>query len=379
MNRRSFLATSTVLPAAAAAFSQTTPATTPKTTTDVPKTPPLAWHNPEEWGLEGRTWLNLPRKRFYDRFPEEAHGKVPAPVWDLSRHSTGMATRFKTNATMIYVRYKLLSASLAMPHMPATGASGVDLYARDSEGKWRWVNVTRPDKQELEVQIIQGMPAEDREYLMYLPLFNGVDKLEIGVPKDRAFERLKPRDESTSLLFYGTSITHGACASRPGMCHPAILGRRFDRPVINLGFSGNGKMDKEVGDLLIKVNPAVFVIDCSPNMAADLINERCIPLIEQIRAARPETPIVLVEDRRNTNSWTLPARYAHHTANHAALKASYEKLLTAGVKNLHYIEGDHLLGDDADGATDGSHPSDLGYFRQADVMEPIIRKALGQA
>ena len=120
----------------------------------------------------------------------------------------------------------------------------------------------------------------------------------------------------------------------------------------------------------------MYVIDCLPNMDAKLVTERCIPLVKQLRAARRDTPIVLVEDRRNTNSWISPARAKHHDANHAALQDAFAKLQAEGVKKIHYIEGDHLLGDDGDGATDGSHPNDLGFMRQADVMEPVLRAAL---
>jgi lysophospholipase L1-like esterase len=111
-------------------------------------------------------------------------------------------------------------------------------------------------------------------------------------------------------------------------------------------------------------------------MNAAQVTERCIPLVKQLRAARPDTPIVLVEDRRNTNSWIHPDRAAHHTANHAALKEACATLQSEGVKRLHYIEGDALLGDDGDGATDGSHPNDLGFVRQADAFEPVLRQAL---
>jgi len=333
------------------------------------------WHDAEQWGVEGRCWPELERKRYYDRLPAGAEGKVPAPVWTLSRHSTGMVVRFKSNATAVHVRYKLMSANLAMPHMPATGASGVDLYGRDEQGKWRWVNVSRPTAQETTFPLSEAMTPAPREWMLYLPLFNGMEKLEIGVNAGATFEGIPPQQKGM-LVFYGTSITHGIAASRPGMCHPAIIGRRLDMPVLNLGFSGNGKMDPPVGEYLALLEPAVFIIDCLPNMVAAQVTERCIPLVKQLRAARPTTPIVLVEDRRNTNSWIHPERAAHHTANHAALKEAYAKLQGEGVKNLFYIEGDHLLGEDGDGTTDGSHPSDLGFYRQADVMEPVIQEAL---
>lgn len=335
----------------------------------------LAWHDVTQWGVEGRAWGEQNRLRWFDRLPAKAEGKVTDAVWKLSRDSAGMMVRFKTNAVSIHARYKVMKPVLGMPHMPATGVSGIDLYARDDAGKWRWVQVVKPATQEITAEIVGGLAPGTREYAAYLPLYNGVENLEIGVPKGASFEGLAPRAEKP-VVFYGTSITHGACASRPGMVHTAILGRRLDRPVINLGFSGNGRMDTAVGELLCEVDAAVFVIDCLPNMAAKDVSAKCAPLVKQLRAKWPQTPIVLVEDRRFTNSWITPAKAKFHDDNHAALKAAYEGLVKEGVTGLHYIQGDALLGDDTEGATDASHPNDLGFMRQADVMEPVIRKAL---
>lgn len=336
----------------------------------------VAWHDVTKWGLEGREWPDQPRLRYFDRLPAAAQKTVTPAVWNLSRDSTGMMVRFKTDATAIHVHYKVTKANLAMPHMPATGVSGVDLYARDDARKWRWVYVTKPAKQEIRTEIIRGLKPGMREYAAYLPLYNGVELLEIGVPVGAKFEGLAPRPKP--IVFYGTSITHGACASRPGMVHTAILGRRFDMPVVNLGFSGNGKMDKAVGDYLAKIDAAVYVIDCLPNMQPADVAAKCAPLVKQLRAAKPETPIVLVEDRRFTNSWITPEKAKFHDANHAALRAAFEGLQKEGVKKLYYIGGDHLYGDDADGSTDASHGSDLGFYRQADIFEPVIREALGR-
>ncbi|MDC0937347.1 SGNH/GDSL hydrolase family protein, partial [Pirellulales bacterium] len=335
----------------------------------------LSWHDVTTWGVEGRILTDTERKRWFDRLPSAADGTVTEAVWNLSRHSAGMMVRFKTDATAIHVHYKLLSANLAMAHMPATGVSGVDLYARDAEGTWRWVQVTRPSSQEVKAQLVSGLAPGLREFAAYLPLYNGIEFLSIGVPPTSKFESQEPRPKP--IVFYGTSITHGACASRPGMVHTAILGRRLDMPVVNLGFSGNGRMHAEVGDYLTQVDASAYVIDCLPNMNAKMVEERCVPLVKQIRAQKPDTPIVLVEDRRNTNSWILPARDAHHTANHAALKNAFDVLQSESFGNLYYIPGDSLYGTDGDGATDGSHANDLGFFRQANVFEPVLRKAMG--
>jgi len=284
------------------------------------------WHDVKQWGVEGRGWGDQERIRWFDRFPVKAEGRVTDAVWNLSRDSAGMMGRFKTDAREIYARYTLTKKQVGLPHMPATGVSGLDLYARDEQGKWRWVMVTKPTEPTVEATVISGLAPGAREYAAYLPLYNGVESLQIGVPAGATFERLAPRTDKP-IVFYGTSITHGASASRPGMVHTAILGRRFDRPVLNLGFSGNGKMDAAVGSLLTEVDAAVYVIDCLPNMGAADVTAKCVPLVKQLRESRPATPIVLVEDRRNTNSWILPDRTKHHDANHAALKAAYDQLL----------------------------------------------------
>ena len=335
----------------------------------------LDWYDVKTWGLEGRILGDQDRLSWFDRLPSSAQSKVTSNVWNLSRDSAGMMARFKTDGKSIHVHYKLTKDKLGMPHMPATGVSGVDLYARDSDGNWKWVQVTKPATQEVKAEIISGLASGEREYAAYLPLYNGVEFVSIGVPKGSKFEGLAPREKP--VVFYGTSITHGASASRPGMVHTAILGRRLDMPVINLGFSGNGRMDKEVGEYLVQIDAAAFVIDCLPNMNPADVTKKCIPLVQQLRAAKPTTPIVLVEDRRFTNDWILPEKRQFHTDNHAALRTAYETLVKEGVKNLFYIPGDALYGTDTEGATDASHANDLGFMRQAEIFEPVLRRGLG--
>jgi hypothetical protein len=355
--------------------------------TAAPKAPPPAakpkgptipadaqWHDVTTWGVEGRGWGDQERKRWFDRLPAKAEKTVTPAVWGLSRDSAGMMVRFKTDAKAIYTRYDLSKTNLALPAMPASGVSGLDLYARDAKGQWKWVNCTKPASQHVEAVVISDLAPGEHEFAAYLPLYNGIEKLEIGVPAGAKFEGLKPREKP--IVFYGTSITHGANASRPGMVHTAILGRHLDRPVINIGFSGNGKMDAAVGDLINELDPAVIVIDCLPNMSPADVTAKCVPLVKQLRSKHATTPIILVEDRRFTNSWITPAKAKFHDDNHAALKAAYEQLKKEKVVNLHYIGGDALYGTDAEGSNDASHGTDLGFLRQAEIFEPVLRKAL---
>lgn len=338
----------------------------------------LIWHNVEEWGVEGRGWHADDMERFYARLPAKAKGVVRKPVWSLAQHSAGMLTRFVTDAKQIQTRYTL-TGSLAMPHMPATGVSGIDLYAENDKGELRWVTVSKPNTSPVvNTSLVSDLDAGTRRFTAYLPLYNGVNSLEFGVPEGSTFEPIAPRN-NPPILFYGTSITHGACASRPGMPHPAILGRRLDLPTINLGFSGNGKMEADVGALIAEIEAAVYVIDCLPNMTPDLVIKNTEPLVRQLREARPDTPILLVEDRTYGYAWIKESARKRHKGSRAGLVRAFDNLVASGIKNLHYLEGNDLLGSDNEGTTDGSHPNDLGFMRQAEVMEPVLRKILKKA
>lgn len=332
----------------------------------------IAWYDAKAIGIEGQGWTDT--KLPYDRFPAKAEATLRDAVWSLSRNSAGMAFRFVTASPTIHARWTLTSDRLAMPHMAATGVSGLDLYAKDDAGRWRWVACGFPKEKTNTLILANGIKPGPREYMVYLPLYNGVSQVEVGVPMAQSMERAPeyPAAKAKPIVFYGTSITHGACASRPGMVHTAILGRRYQRPVINLGFSGNGRMEPAVGDLLTELDAAVYVIDCCPNLGPDDTAKLTEPLVKQLRAARPDVPIILVEDRRYTDAWLLTSKGQRNDGNHKALKAAYDKLIAAGEKHLYYIPGDDLLGDDNEGAVDSSHPTDLGFVRQAEAFAKVM-------
>ena len=338
----------------------------------------IEWTDSRTLGVEGQGWRDT--KATFDRLPARAEGKVREDVWNLSRHSAGMHVRFITDATNIHARWAVTSTNLAMPHMAATGVSGLDFYVKTEKGEWRWLAVGKPTGQTNNQALVSNLLPGRREYLLYLPLYNGTRSVEIGVTDGATLKRagLWGANPVKPIVFYGTSILHGACASRPGMVHSAILGRRFHSPTINLGFSGNGKMEPEVADLLAELDPSVYVLDCLPNMDAKEVAERVEPFVRKLRAAHPTTPIVLVEDRSYADSFLVASKRVRNDSSRAALKAAYERLRQSGVKELHYLKGANLLGDDGEGTVDSSHPNDLGFMRQADahatVLGPILRK-----
>ena len=214
-----------------------------------------------------------------------------------------------------------------------------------------------------------------RQYRLYLPLFNGVRALGVSVPENASLEAIPPRDERP-IVYYGTSIAQGACASRPGMAFVNILGRRLNVPMINLGFNGNGRLELAVTKLIAELNARIFVLDCLPNLGPVQVAERTRPAVELLRAKWPDTPIVMVEDRSNANAPFLPIRARHHKRNHAAFRAAYEELIAEGVTGLTYVADAPFLGEDGEATVDGSHPTDLGMTRYADALEPILRELL---
>jgi hypothetical protein len=334
------------------------------------------WYDARKFTVEGLGFRDV--KSPYDRLPARAETVVRKEVWSLSRDSSGVLVRFVADARSIHARWSVTGKNLAGANITAVASSGLVLYAKTDAGRWRWVGIGRPTKLPENIDVLaNGMPEGEREYMLYLPLRNGVSSLEIGVPKGSRIAAATPRPSgSKPIVFYGTSITHGISASRAGMTHVAILGRMFNREVINLGFSGNGKMELEVAKFIGELDPAVFVLDCLPNMNAADIRERAEACVKLLRAARPYTPILLVEDRNYADGFFLASRRERNQTNHEAMREVYAKLQSDKVPLLHYLRADDLLGDDGEATVDGSHPTDLGFTRQAAAFQKALRPIL---
>jgi lysophospholipase L1-like esterase len=333
----------------------------------------LAWHDVRDWGVEGRAFDDV--ENYFDRLPARAKGVVRPEVWNLSHDSAGMSVRFETDATDLYARYTNTRPELAMAHMPASGVSGLDIYGQLNGAGWRWFGGIRPTQQTTEAAFATHIESGSRRYLVHLPLYNGVKSLQIGVPKAAKFTPVPPRKEKP-VLFYGTSITQGGCASRPGMAFTNILGRRLERPMLNFGFSGNGRMEAEVAKFLAEIDASVFVLDCLANMGQVPVVERTKAVVNLLREKRADTPILIVEEREWADAALLPGRAKSHADRCRELRQAYDELVAAGVKNLHYRTGDDVIGTDGEATVDGSHPTDLGMVRYADALEPDLRKLL---
>lgn len=332
------------------------------------------WINIQDLQVQGRGWES--KEDFFRRLPAGAEGKVTPAVWRLSQHTSGIYVRFKTDASSLKVKWSLTGENLAMPHFAATGVSGVDLYVMTVKADWHWLAVGQPTKfPENETTFFSGVAGVEREYLLYLPLYNGIESLFIGVPEGAELQQA-PVEEKKPIVFYGTSITQGGCASRAGMSTTAILGRKLDREMINLGFSGSGKMEPEMAHLLGELDPELFFIDCLPNLTAEEVAERVEPFIRILREKRPSTPIILAEGITYDDAFFVESRNQRNLESRKALRTAYENLLKEGHRNLYYQIGEGQLGFDGEATVDGTHPTNLGFWRQAQVYQPLIESVL---
>ena len=325
----------------------------------------IKYYGEESFLLEGTFIHDSLKENRYDRLPALYKEIVREPVWDLSKHSSGLSIRFLSNSSIITAKWEVLN-NLSMDHMPDTGIKGVDLYFKDND-EWQYINTGVPVGFNNEYKLIENMDNELREYKVFLPLYDGIKNIEIGV--DSLSYVKKPKsNEKKPIVFYGTSITQGACASRPGMAHTNIISRQLDRDVINFGFSGNGRMEEPIANLISDSNPIFYVIECMPNMYPDLVSSNTIPLIDTIRSKDPNTPIILV-DLFTSPLTELDKNAIKETSEmNNALKTQYDKMINNGYNNIFYLETQSALGNDFEGTVDAVHFTDLGFIRYSDFL-----------
>jgi hypothetical protein len=331
----------------------------------------IKYYNQNFFLIEGTTFTDSVKENLYDRLPLSYKGKVRDAVWSLSKSSAGISVRFLSNSTTIRVKWELLNDA-KMNHMAETGIKGVDLYFKNN-GIWQYVNTARPAGKSNDYLLVGNMTPSMREYRMNLPLYDGVTKLEIGI--DSLSNIVKPeRTNKKPIVFYGTSITQGGCASRPGMVHTSIISRKLDVECINFGFSGNGRMEKPLAELISGIDALFYVLDGTNNMTPEQIHENAIPLVEIIRSKHPATPIIFVEGLLNDRSYLDKTTRDVELAKNEMLKKEFQEMIKRGFKNIYYIGQAGGKGIDYESTVDGVHLTDLGFSRYADFLLREFRR-----
>lgn len=326
-------------------------------------------------------------ERDYSRIPAYLKDSVRADLWERQQCSAGIAVRFATNSSRIGIRYQLFY-NTHMIHMADTGLKGTDLYIWEGDSVWRHVNTNRPYLADKENKICEATYVSNldttrmTEYMVYFPLYDGVNKVEVKIDETADINSgdRKLIDADTKIVAYGTSILQGGCASRTGMAATNIMSRELNCEIVNLGFSGEGKMDQCMARAMAQIEDAdMYVLDPVPNCTEMMCDTLTYDFVNILRKARPDVPIVMVEGP------IYPyARYdsffrKYLPAKNEAYRRNYERLKTENPDNLYYVTTEGLDGVEDDGTVDGIHLTDLGFRHYADKLTPILSEILNKS
>lgn len=336
-----------------------------------PPQPSLVYTDGFDLNLIGQAF---PLSKSYHRIDTARYPSFPTAIKRLLTHSTGLVISFKTNSPRIAAKWCVTDSDPGNNMTPIMN-KGLDLYIKRN-GVWEYAGVGRPEGTCNEYVMVQHMSEGEKECLLYLPLYDKVKSLSVGIDSGYQITAGENPYAKKKVALYGSSITQGASASRPGMAYPARLSREMGINFINLGLSGNGKMEKVVADMVATIQADAFVLDCFANPSPREITERTAYMVKAIRAAHPVAPIILVQTGpRESGNFDSVINQVVRLKNENT-RIEFEKLKKEGVQNLYLIRGDELLGRDHEGTTDGVHPNDLGFDRMLQVIKPEMAKIL---
>ncbi len=321
--------------------------------------------------LTGFGWYN--EEKEFCRLPRKTSVEINEGPKILSWHTSGGMIRFRTNSRTIGISAELRSSE-DMSHMPRTGISGFDLYVGERDNR-TFVKQAMPAAGKAEVKgILQELHQKKmRECLINFPLYNGVKRLHIGFEVGSRLEKPSPFTVAKPLIFYGSSITQGGCASRPGNAYTHFIARWLDANMLNFGFSGLGKGEPEMAKLIASLEMSAFIMDYDNN-APDVehLKRTHEPFFQIIRKSHPTLPVIVVS--------RTPVNTANSTENarRQVIASTYNNAIMAGDQNVYFIDGWSLFGSrDRDACTvDGGHPNDLGFYRMAEGIFPVVKEAL---
>ena len=307
----------------------------------------------------------------YRRIPEAVAKTVSEGVYGLHANTAGGRIRFKTNSGRIAIIAKLLQRG-KMPHFAFSGSCGVDLYSKENGSVfYRGTFIPPVDIADGFESVLQLPDDSLRDITINFPLYSGVSDLLVGIEKCAALEKAESYKITKPLVFYGSSITQGGCASRPGNSYQSILSRVFDCDYINLGFSGCAKAEDEIADYIKSLEMSVFVFDYDHNAPnTEHLEKTHEKMFLKVREHNPKLPIILM---------SRPKYYLNSEEEKRLeiIKNTYHNALARGDGNVYLIDGRALMEiAKDDGTVDGCHPNDLGFFSIAGALEKVLEKVL---
>ena len=316
----------------------------------------------------------------YKRLPDDVAKNVNAGVAVLYRCTTGGRVRFKTNSEYIAIKAIFPKKELHMPpQMSVVGSNGFDIYIDGHHAGAYVPKIEYPDGCTPKYSMDGGYDAIKefknngmKDVIINFPIFGEVEELFIGLQEDAlVLEGDKYRNEKP-IVYYGSSITHGACASRPGNTYQNILSRWLNCDFINLGFSGNARAEDAIAEYISNLDMSVFVYDYDHNApSVEHLRKTHEKMFKKIREKHPNLPVIMASRPNNAEADSIQERIE-------IIKETYNNAKKTGDNNVYFINGQDIFNEiDPDILTvEGTHPNDFGFYCMAKVFREIIEKVI---
>lgn len=337
------------------------------------------WYNPatRPFSLNGLAWFDS--EKIYSRLPRNAGVKYSDGVDTLAWNTSGVQVRFCAHLSKLKIKAKLYNKP-SFDHMAAIGECGFDVYVSETGTPKYYASCRNSNLSDTVDSLVIDLPEpKSLNITVNLPLYCGVHDFMLGLDYNAEITPVKPYSTDKRVIFYGTSITQGGCASRPGMSFTNILSRKFDCEFINLGFSGNGKGEPELSELFTQIaRPGLFVLDYDGNCDYERLKNTMPDFIKIYREVRPEVPILVISCVPFAKELINPEAVATRIKKRDLQRSFVEQFRAEGDKNIHFLDGGTLYGGDdwEETVVDGVHPTDLGFYRIAKTLEPVVRDLL---
>ncbi len=304
----------------------------------------------------------------FRRMPENVARSVSESVFRLHSNTAGGRVRFKTNSPYVAISAKMENV-VRMSHFALCGSSGFDMYI-NNEYKASFVPpFYSTTGYEAVKELNNG--GDMKEVVINFPLYSDVIDLYIGLSESATLERAEPYTNELPVVYYGSSITQGGCASRPGNSYQGFISRAFNLDYINLGFSGSARAEDEMADYIASLPMSMFVYDYDFNAPTlEHLQATHEKMFKKIRASHPDIPVIFLSAPKYENTEVLEKR-------RKIVESTYNNAILAGDKNVYFIPGKDLLelcGNE--GTVDTTHPTDLGFFSMAEVLKRLIEKII---
>jgi lysophospholipase L1-like esterase len=297
----------------------------------------------------------------YRRLPEQVAKSVSESVYALHAHTAGGRVKFVTDSQFIAIK-AVMPAIGKMPHFALTGSAGFDLYVGRQEEYYSSF-VPPFDISDGYESVIRFDKKTEREITINFPLYSSVADLYIGLDENAVLKKSRGYKHKKPIVFYGSSITQGGCASRPGNAYESIISRALQTDYINLGFSGNAKAEDEIAQYIKDLDMSVFIYDYDHN-APNLkhLEDTHQRMFSTIRENNPELPIIILSRPKYRLNEEEKRRLA-------VIRKTYADTIVAGDKNTFFIDGPALMKyAKNEGTVDGCHPNDLGFHSMAKIL-----------